>query len=251
MKKQLLTPPVPGLVWHPLHRMWYGPDGDHPSILKEVRRTWTALAPEQNDIVLDAGGHIGSFTCWAARDCKARHVHTYEASPETFKILQANAKIAAREGGVSVVVNNAALTNFNGTVDLFLTARHDGGKGLASGSASIYTKGGERTPVKTKAKSFADVMRELRPTIIKMDIEGAESMLPLMDEDVMQSVRKIGIELHLKTKETRVFCHEFYEHYVRKLGWQLLSGEPVLYEPGFSMAECKYWHVNPVLRRPA
>src|SRR5688572_353995 len=46
-----------------------------------------------NDTVIDIGGHIGSFSIWAAKQANQGQVFTFEPNYENFGLLQENKKI--------------------------------------------------------------------------------------------------------------------------------------------------------------
>src|SRR5688572_16229123 len=45
------------------------------------------------DVILDIGGHIGSFSIWAAQQASKGKVYTFEPNRENFQLLKENKKL--------------------------------------------------------------------------------------------------------------------------------------------------------------
>lgn len=129
-----------------------------------------------DDIVIDAGANIGDFTLKAARD--AELVIAIEPNPDTLELLKFNTK-----NHKNVVIVEKALGSRPG-------------KGIVSGNgvtASIQPADGGELIIETLDHIISDL--QVRPTLMKMDIEGAEKFV-LPNLACLESLRKIVIETH-------------------------------------------------------
>ena len=128
----------------------------------------------KSDIVVDIGAYVGEYSLHAAS--RVREVHSYEASPETFKVLAMNRKSNMQ------IFNKAVIGGNDKTVELFLTG------GIGAGN-SIF-KGRKKDSVTVEAVNYLETIRNA--TVVKIDVEGAE-----YDYDIIQpNLRAIIIEFH-------------------------------------------------------
>lgn len=129
-----------------------------------------------DDIVIDAGANIGDFTIKAAATAKL--VIAIEPNPESLKLLKSNI-----ESLRNVVVVERALGNRSGYSKL-------SGHGV---TASLSESGETRVQVDTLDHILAEV--GVIPTLMKMDIEGAEKFA-ISQQSCLSSLRKVVIETH-------------------------------------------------------
>lgn len=224
------------LAFDPYVRMYHRKSTDHLDMIWEARRTWAAAAPLESDLVLDLGAHVGGFAVWAARECCARMVVAVEPAPDTCAVLRLNA-----EGLTNLrVMEVACVAGPEKSVDLYLTRNHENN---GSCMASVIRHSGRRS-VRVDAARFGDLMTELRPEVLKIDVEGAEMTYPLLDASLMSSVRVLAAELHVRgdggEQKKLVLSLE-------KQGFRLLTGEKVLLPRPLEFGS--RWAVNGVWRR--
>lgn len=128
----------------------------------------------KSDIVVDIGAYIGEYSLYASS--RVREVHSYEASPETFKVLAMNRKSNMQ------IFNKAVIGGNDKTVELFLT------EGIGAGN-SIF-QGRKKDSVTVEAVNYLETIRNA--TVVKIDVEGAE-----YDYDIIQpNLRAIILEFH-------------------------------------------------------
>lgn len=145
--------------------------------------------PYFGETILDLGANIGTFSVLAALSGATR-VYAFEPEPGNFKMLKTNT--AAFEG---VEVYEAAVTTSSADeVSFFLT------KGNASVCHSVIQFKG-RPEIKVANKNFAELLKETKATVIKMDIEGTE--FDLLSEPLPDHVLDVAVEIHFNKPGNR------------------------------------------------
>jgi FkbM family methyltransferase len=129
---------------------------------------------KENDIFYDVGANYGFYTYLALEFCK--EVHSFEPLPDVFENLKMNL-----ENIENVFLNQVALSDKNGKAKIYLTKS----SGLdASGSSTIveenlnahYYKFSDSLDIETTTLDNY-LKNHNKPTIIKLDVEGAESLV--------------------------------------------------------------------------
>jgi len=130
-----------------------------------------------NDVVIDAGAYVGDFTIKAVE--RAKLVIAVEPDPRSVELLRRNVS-----GLKNVVVVEAALGEGAGAAEMK-------GSGV---SARVEPGRGDRV----KVVALDDLMEELgvEPTLLKMDIEGAECAALRGGLRSLKTVRRAVIEVH-------------------------------------------------------
>ncbi|MGV6859080.1 MAG: FkbM family methyltransferase [bacterium] len=127
------------------------------------------------DTVLDIGANIGWFSLLAAKTIgPAGKVHAFEPRPETAKML----KRTLADNGLREQVSlwEYALSDSWGSLELAWSTNTDnpGGSFLASDTSRLE-KGFETANVKVAV--LDDLLPDVAPDLIKIDVEGAEPMV--------------------------------------------------------------------------
>jgi FkbM family methyltransferase len=145
------------------------------------RGHYDMLRIRRDDNVLDAGAHIGFFTCKAAQ--KAKLVIAVESHPEHFKLLQYNIKINNLDNVIPV---NKALTNKSRHVMLL-----DNGVGTRVSAAGS---------IKVESTTIDELLDRLglNLDVVKMDVEGSEASC--LDGHYLDSVRELMVETDGETE---------------------------------------------------
>ncbi len=129
---------------------------------------------KEDDIFYDVGANYGFYTYLALEFCK--EVHSFEPLPDAFENLKMNL-----ENVENVFLNQVALSDKNGKAKIYLPA--NSGLDASDGSTIV-----EETIDKHHYK-FSDsleietitldnyIKNHNKPTIIKLDVEGAESLV--------------------------------------------------------------------------
>lgn len=136
--------------------------------------------------IVDLGANIGGFALFLFENYPESKVVSVEAAPDTYKILKRNQEINS-ERDWSIV--QAAIWTENGHVNL---DRRDASTGhrVATGES-----GGESIV----ARRLDDILAEVGVVdidLMKMDIEGAESAIVPVNEEVFKRTQILIIEIH-------------------------------------------------------
>jgi FkbM family methyltransferase len=143
-------------------------------------------AIREDDVVVDVGGHIGSFTIKAAINCAKGKVFTFEPTPETFETLKENVKDLK-----NVHVFNAAVSDFTGTQQLYLADDNPA-------ENSLFRKTDKHIDVELiTMHDFFLIHQISRVNLLKIDCEGAEyNIVTNSIEELKNKVEKIVMEVH-------------------------------------------------------
>lgn len=148
-------------------------DTTDEKVIKEVLTTAVYQKPTINfypceeEVWLDLGANIGTFALWALSR-NVRHVYCYEPEPENYELLIRN-------------LNN----NYHSSTCRWDAVPH--GVAVESGDINLYLCKGEynkyrhtifakrgRKSIIISVDSFLEIMDHIKPTGVKIDIEGAE-----------------------------------------------------------------------------
>lgn len=139
----------------------------------------------EGDVVIELGAGIGYMSTLVASKRAINSVHAFEANPHLIPYIQ---KVHAANGLDNAHVTHAILGKRKGEVDFYV--RDD----LLASSMSVME--GEVDPPATKVPvlNAKQVFKDLKPTVLICDIEGAEvDLIPALD---MTGLRAAIIETH-------------------------------------------------------
>ena len=133
-------------------------------IFAEIRSAYKDLEIKEGDVVLDLGANIGAFAKQAAE--KGAIVHCYEPEPNNFTLLQLNSPNTKN-------YKKAVVGKQNGNIKLFINSKRN------KGIHMIRPVNG-RENIEVETVSFSNLINEIKPNKIKIDVEGAEyGFLPI------------------------------------------------------------------------
>ena len=115
-----------------------------------------------DDLFLDVGANIGSYTLLASGVCKARTI-SFEPDPQTMALLRRNIDLNNLHG--HVVLEQTAVGAEEGEVEFTI--------GLDTGNH--VTKGNEGRTQRVSMRTLDSVAALTPPTMIKVDVEGYEA----------------------------------------------------------------------------
>ena len=138
---------------------------------------------QADDRVLEVGAGIGVLGLIAARVCGARNVLSYEPNPKTMPLIKANHNLNNLYPGV----REKAITAEGGSITFFRTENIISSSLIECDLSEAITVGSDR---------INDAIAEFQPTVLVMDVEGAEvDLLPAAD---LSTLRALVIETHAK-----------------------------------------------------
>ncbi len=153
-----------------------------------LRDLLTSLRPD--DVFYDVGAHVGLYSCFAAQVIGGDRVVAFEPDPENVETLCRN--LSYNADGARVL--DCALASRAGTVLL------DGEDDPFRSRGSIVTDGGGNAIVVEQRTGDVLVARGLipPPTVLKIDVEGAESLVidGLSESLADERCRLVYCELH-------------------------------------------------------
>ena len=143
-------------------------------LLKRIVRT--------GDIVLEIGGGIGFIGLLAARLASPGRVVSFEANPKLQSVIKANYALntVQPELRMQAVTIDGAPVTFHTSANVV--------------SSSLYARSADQVAITVESVAMKTVIKEIRPNVLVMDVEGAE--IDLLASDDFMSVRAILVELH-------------------------------------------------------
>lgn len=159
---------------------------------------YNKLNINSDDIVVDFGLNIGMFTVFALNK-GAKLVHSYEPDKDNFALAQKNVAMNISDSFKYVLHNEAVIGNNDKTREFSINLKKN------KGAHSLVAKRGRDT-VTVNCVNINDVFNNVKPTVVKMDIEGGElECLPAVQD--WSGIREFIMEFHhahlndLKTHE--------------------------------------------------
>jgi FkbM family methyltransferase len=159
----------------------------------ELRLLGMVLSP--SDVVLELGAGLGLVSAYCAKRVGSGRVFAFEANPDLEPCIRETYAL----NGVEPTLEMCAVRASAGRVTLYRT-RH-------FYSSSIIRRSPSAIPIEVPGKALSYVVEKIRPTLLVVDVEGAEG--ELFDQARLPGVTKIVIELHQriigeeKTREVR------------------------------------------------
>jgi FkbM family methyltransferase len=148
---------------------------------EQPERELVSAALRHGDRVLEIGGGIGVVSLLCARICGPANVLTYEANPAMAKIIHQNYAL----NNLTPNLRSRAITSKGGDITFFVNAN------IISSSLHQRRDGHAQT---VPADALDEVIAEWKPTVIVMDIEGAETTI--LPHSELNGVLTIILELH-------------------------------------------------------
>lgn len=164
------------------------------SVVKEV---WLqniydqyGISVEENDTVLDIGGHIGVFNVYAAQKAPKGKVYSFEPFSENFERLKMHASINHLKN-VKLINKGVAATSGKQTLNLSPDNN--------TGGHSMFLKTESDKKVEIETISLEDFYREEgieKVDFLKLDCEGAEYDIIQHNEEKIKAIERIILECH-------------------------------------------------------
>lgn len=183
-----------------------GPDGydlyyrDHKWDRYIAREnSYHKLVMKSSDVVLDLGAHIGIFTRKAV--VAGAEVIAYEPEPDNYRLLKLNtyqsAIIAAYD--VATLVQAAVVSDDidDNEINLWI----DAGDATRTALHSLYRTRGARVPLAVPTFKWSEVLAAHKPTVLKVDVEGAERTYDWTVLSQHPELRAVALEIENNTKK--------------------------------------------------
>lgn len=159
----------------------------------------------KNDVWLDVGGHIGTFSVDISD--KVKKVYTFEPEKENFEFLKKNIRENKKKN--IVIFNKALVSNQDKERKFFLD-----GVGNTGGHSLIAAQGVQETTV--QCENINKILKEYKINKIKMDCEGAEyELIKTID---FKKIDELVFEYHFnllglaKFEELLAYLNNFFEN---------------------------------------
>lgn len=164
------------------------------TIFKEIwiRKVYArhGLTIEENDTVVDIGGHVGIFALYAAHKASNGKVIVYEPHPENYSMLKTNIE---SNGLKNILPVNEAVAGHAGKSMLHVSEDRN------TGGHSLYFNHRHKEQLEVATTTLSQLASFHRLEVIhylKLDCEGAEFDILFNDRDALQKVQKIAVECH-------------------------------------------------------
>ena len=136
---------------------------------------------EKDDIVLDIGTGLGFVASYCAKVTSSSQVFTFEANPLNYEL----AKSVFKKNNVSPLIKNAFLTDEEGNLDFPINKKSRLASSIKSDTKDFHT---------VQKLNLNEIINEIKPTYLIMDIEGAE--FDVFSIISFKTIKKIQFELH-------------------------------------------------------
>lgn len=143
-----------------------------------------------NPVIVDCGANIGMATLYLKWRYPNATIHSFEPDPSAFSMLERNIKANNLEN--VFLYNNAAMAE-EGELDFYTAASHK-----ASLMMSTVASRMDEQKITVKGIDFADFLNKTKPTLLKIDIEGAEKKVfpKLKETGALSHLQQIVMEYH-------------------------------------------------------
>lgn len=193
---------------------WHRPGTSDLVSISDTRKMFKKEASvSAGDVVLDLGAHIGTFTARALAAGAVR-VRAVEPAPDNTELFRRNIddpRVELWEGVASL--------SGTGLETIYLV---DLAKNKGTDSHSMIVKRG-RLPLVVEAWSLAELCAGLDPTFVKIDIEGGEYQLDIV-ESFPASADRLFIEFHFKNRTNRPAAELLRARLIDELGFRRVWG---------------------------
>jgi FkbM family methyltransferase len=180
---------------------------------------WLKQRTVSGSIILDVGAQVGLYSMLAARHIGADgRVFAFEPSPDTVALLRRHLTNNAMTDRVEIV--QAAVGPEEGEVTFYMAGTHP-----CNTLAPTTVDPVKLTPVKVKAITVDGFcrQRQLKPTILKIDVEGWElQVLRGATEVVQDPALTICVEMHPYAWESAGYTAADFTSFVEANGFDIV-----------------------------
>ena len=136
----------------------------------------------KSDVVLEMGTGIGYISLQCARIVGEKNVYTFEPSPTTAELALKNFEL----NNARINLSQKVLGPEKGKSTFYSCHNFE--------SSSLSKRDGVAREIEVECEDVNEVMKEIRPTFLVMDIEGGEA--ELIPKTNLSDIKKISMEIH-------------------------------------------------------
>lgn len=164
---------------------------------------------DEDDVFYDVGANVGYYTCFISKVVGSKNVVAFEPHPDNIAKLELNSEL----NGVNPEVLQYALTDEEG----IMTLSDHGGSGT---NQSLLWNDGSLEVETVPGDKLVESGEIPPPTVLKIDVEGAERMVleGLSDSLVSERCRLIYCEVH---PGVLTVSEDELHDYLRSLGYEI------------------------------
>jgi FkbM family methyltransferase len=141
-----------------------------------------------DDVIIDVGGHIGLFTLYASQFCKKGIIYSFEPVKANFEMLSENIKSNNLN---NVKYFNTAVSNSNSTTKLYINDDAAGHSMFSKSSQSI-------TVNSISLQQIFDDNKIKNCNFLKLDCEGSEyEIIKNLPSNYFKKIDKLIVEYHM------------------------------------------------------
>lgn len=183
-----------------------------------VHRMLAALRP--GDIFFDVGANIGMISLLIAKAGKASGVIVHAFEPESRNAEELRRNVELNGVGSSLIVHQVALGDKKTTLPLFVTGAAGEGTHSILASANV---GRQSIPVAVETASEYSRRIGATPTLVKIDVEGAEMAVLIGMENVLTAggVRELFVEVHPRALQSLGLGPDSIRTWLESRGYRL------------------------------
>lgn len=214
------------------HDLYIRPGTYDENIIREVEGYGPLFinhTKEQEPAILDIGGQAGYFTVMAARRLPLAHIFTFEPEPENHKMIMKNIWYKDIDQQ-RINVYKGAVARKRGKTRFYVNQGKPNSPCINTGLHTLRPTRG-RPSIEVQTHNFSKILENVRPSLIKCDIEGGEFYIKEELLDLPSCVTGIAIEIHLTGKtdgvDNRVLGKELNDELAIQFP-RVLKGKPVL-----------------------
>ncbi|MDA3854677.1 MAG: FkbM family methyltransferase [Candidatus Woesearchaeota archaeon] len=165
------------------------PETSDSFVVREVMQgEYNKLNIREDDIIVDFGLNIGMFTTFALKK-GAKKVYSFEPDKENYYLATKNVEMNIPDSTRYKLNNDAVIGNNDKTRDFSINVKRN------KGAHSLIKKRGRDT-ITVSCQNINKVLESIKPTIVKMDIEGGEYECLKSLENNFEGVREFIMEFH-------------------------------------------------------
>jgi len=194
-------------------KQWFYPDFLDNNYYEPAVMEMLLTHLKADSCFIDVGANLGYFTCFAAAICTEGQVHAFEMDINCQTLIDKNIAINQFQ---HVKNNQNIITNKEAVMDI---AKYD----YPQPKLSIFNENAtQRQKVKAITMDKYIEENDLKPTLIKIDVEGAEyNVLQGMEQTLQQSQVKLLVEIHANVLKVFGFDYNEILDLLWKNGFQL------------------------------